>query len=86
MQVTRENQMIYKRLTAQESEYRREMWKENWARTEQRRDDITRYPREVVDKQVNSTLWENTFFFFVLSAVLHELPDFNYRFETLCLI
>ncbi|XP_060759002.1 sperm axonemal maintenance protein CFAP97D1 [Neoarius graeffei] len=51
LQVTHENQMIYKRITAQESKYRRELWEEDWARTEQRRDSITRYPRGVVDKQ-----------------------------------
>ncbi|KAF7701950.1 hypothetical protein C0J45_9322 [Silurus meridionalis] len=50
-QVTRENQVIYERITAQESQYRRELWEEDWARGEQRRDKITRYPRGVAEKQ-----------------------------------
>lgn len=54
LQVTQENQTIYNRITAQESEYRRELWEEDWARTEQRRDGIKRYPHGVADKQVNS--------------------------------
>lgn len=54
LQVTHENLTIYNRITAQESEYRRELWEEDWAKTEQRRDGITRYPRGVADKQVNS--------------------------------
>ncbi|KAI5614808.1 hypothetical protein C0J50_10962 [Silurus asotus] len=49
--VTRENQVIYERITAQESQYRRELWEEDWARGEQRRDKITRYPRGVAEKQ-----------------------------------
>ncbi|KAM9495176.1 uncharacterized protein CFAP97D2 [Clarias gariepinus] len=55
LQVTHENQKIYERITAQESEYRRELWEEDWARNEQRQDGITRYPRGVAGKQVNST-------------------------------
>ncbi|KAF4081496.1 hypothetical protein AMELA_G00161960 [Ameiurus melas] len=51
LQVTHENQTIYERITAQESEYRRELWEENWTKTEQRRDGITCYPRGVADKQ-----------------------------------
>ncbi|KAL6474480.1 hypothetical protein MHYP_G00180410 [Metynnis hypsauchen] len=50
-QVTRENLAIYQRITARESEYRREVWEEDWEKTERRRDDIARYPRGVADKQ-----------------------------------
>ncbi|KAF5889980.1 hypothetical protein DAT39_020321, partial [Clarias magur] len=55
LQVTHDNQKIYERITAQESEYRRELWEEDWARNEQRRDGITRYPRGGAGKQVNIT-------------------------------
>ncbi|XP_058264896.1 sperm axonemal maintenance protein CFAP97D1 [Hemibagrus wyckioides] len=51
LQVAHENQAIYERITAQQSEYRRELWEEDWVRTEQRRDSITRYPRGVAHKQ-----------------------------------
>ncbi|KAK3558829.1 hypothetical protein QTP86_028734, partial [Hemibagrus guttatus] len=51
LQVAYENQEIYERITAQQSEYRRELWEEDWVRTEQRRDGITRYPRGVAHKQ-----------------------------------
>ncbi|KAK3526491.1 hypothetical protein QTP70_029992, partial [Hemibagrus guttatus] len=51
LQVAHENQEIYERITAQQSEYRRELWEEDWVRTEQRRDGITRYPRGVAHKQ-----------------------------------
>uniref|UniRef100_A0A4W4GCJ9 Uncharacterized protein n=1 Tax=Electrophorus electricus TaxID=8005 RepID=A0A4W4GCJ9_ELEEL len=55
LQVTRQNQAIYQRITARESEYRRELWVEDWERVERRRDDIACYPRGVANKQVNST-------------------------------
>ncbi|XP_076860715.1 sperm axonemal maintenance protein CFAP97D1 [Brachyhypopomus gauderio] len=51
LQVTRQNQAIYQRITARTSEYRRELWEEDWERVEQRRDDIARYPRGVAHKQ-----------------------------------
>ncbi|KAI4883876.1 hypothetical protein NFI96_025742, partial [Prochilodus magdalenae] len=50
-QVTRENLAIYQRITARESEYRREVWEEDWEKVERRRDDIARYPRGVANKQ-----------------------------------
>lgn len=51
LQVCHENQMIHERIIAQESEYRRELWEEEWARSTQWRDGITHYPRGVTDKQ-----------------------------------
>ncbi|XP_026996757.1 sperm axonemal maintenance protein CFAP97D1 isoform X2 [Tachysurus fulvidraco] len=52
LEVAHENQAIYERITAQESEYRRELWEEDWVRTEQRREIITRYPHGVAHKQM----------------------------------
>ncbi|XP_066523104.1 sperm axonemal maintenance protein CFAP97D1 [Hoplias malabaricus] len=51
LQVTRENLAIYQRITARKSEYRRELWEEDWERVERRRDDIAQYPRGVANKQ-----------------------------------
>ncbi|XP_066557824.1 sperm axonemal maintenance protein CFAP97D1 isoform X2 [Amia ocellicauda] len=51
--VTRENQAILERIEAQESDYRRQHWEEDWARTERLRDDIARYPRGVTNQQKN---------------------------------
>ncbi|XP_062855208.1 sperm axonemal maintenance protein CFAP97D1 [Trichomycterus rosablanca] len=50
-QVTLQNQAIYQRITAQKSEYRQELWEDNWERTSQRLDSIACYPRGVVNKQ-----------------------------------
>ncbi|XP_060742261.1 sperm axonemal maintenance protein CFAP97D1 [Tachysurus vachellii] len=51
LEVAHENQAIYERITAQESEYRRELWQDDWVRIEQRREGITRYPHGVAHKQ-----------------------------------
>ncbi|XP_051548612.1 uncharacterized protein si:ch211-284k5.2 [Myxocyprinus asiaticus] len=51
LQVTKENLAIYQRITARKSEYRRELWEEDWEKVERRRDDIARYPRGVTNKQ-----------------------------------
>ncbi|XP_016086263.1 uncharacterized protein [Sinocyclocheilus grahami] len=51
LQVTHENQAIYKRITTQKSDYRRDLWEEDWEKVERRRDDIARYPRGVSNKQ-----------------------------------
>ncbi|KAL0155543.1 hypothetical protein M9458_049806, partial [Cirrhinus mrigala] len=45
LQVTHENQAIYQRITTQKSDYRRELWEEDWEKVERMRDDIARYPR-----------------------------------------
>ncbi|KAE8295918.1 hypothetical protein D5F01_LYC04664 [Larimichthys crocea] len=43
--VSRQNQAIYQRITSRQSEYRRQLWLDDWERAERRRDDISRYPR-----------------------------------------
>uniref|UniRef100_A0A3P8ZEJ9 Uncharacterized protein n=1 Tax=Esox lucius TaxID=8010 RepID=A0A3P8ZEJ9_ESOLU len=45
LQVTRQNQAIYQRITACQSDYRRQLWVDDWERVERRRDDIARYPQ-----------------------------------------
>ncbi|XP_074533545.1 sperm axonemal maintenance protein CFAP97D1 [Halichoeres trimaculatus] len=49
--VSRQNQDIYHRITARQSEYRRQLWLDDWERTERRRDDISRYPPGLAQKQ-----------------------------------
>ncbi|TKS72900.1 Proteoglycan 4 [Collichthys lucidus] len=49
--VSRQNQAIYQRITSRQSEYRRQLWLDDWERAERRRDDISRYPRGLVEKQ-----------------------------------
>lgn len=53
LQVTHENQEIYQRIMTQKSDYRRELWEEDWEKVKRRRDDIARYPRGVTNKQVD---------------------------------
>ncbi|XP_038561953.1 uncharacterized protein si:ch211-284k5.2 [Micropterus salmoides] len=49
--VSRQNQAIYQRITSRQSEYRRQLWLDDWERAERRRDDISRYSRGLADKQ-----------------------------------
>ncbi|XP_065812870.1 uncharacterized protein CFAP97D2 [Labrus bergylta] len=51
MLVSRQNQAIHQRITARQSEYRRQMWLDDWERVEHRRDEISRYPRGLAEKQ-----------------------------------
>ncbi|KAJ8417172.1 hypothetical protein AAFF_G00283990 [Aldrovandia affinis] len=51
LQVTRQNQVILQRISARQSEYRRQVWEEDWEKVERRRDDIARYPRGVTNQQ-----------------------------------
>lgn len=51
--VSRQNQAIYQRITSRQSEYRRQLWLDDWERAERRRDDISRYSRGLADKQVS---------------------------------
>ncbi|CAJ1055856.1 uncharacterized protein CFAP97D2-like [Xyrichtys novacula] len=51
MLVGHQNQAIYQRITARQSEYRRQLWLDDWERAERRRDDISRYPRGLAQKQ-----------------------------------
>ncbi|KAM3870222.1 uncharacterized protein CFAP97D2 [Diretmus argenteus] len=49
--VSRQNQAIYQRITGRQSEYRRQLWLDDWERVQRRRDDIARYPRGLANKQ-----------------------------------
>uniref|UniRef100_A0A8C2Z0R5 Si:ch211-284k5.2 n=1 Tax=Cyclopterus lumpus TaxID=8103 RepID=A0A8C2Z0R5_CYCLU len=49
--VDRQNEAIYQRITCRQSEHRRQLWLEDWERTRRRRDDISRYPRGLAEKQ-----------------------------------
>ncbi|XP_053741932.1 uncharacterized protein si:ch211-284k5.2 [Synchiropus splendidus] len=49
--VSRQNQAIYQRLTSRQSEYRRQLWMDDWQKAQQRRAYITRYPQGLADKQ-----------------------------------
>ncbi|XP_037622362.1 uncharacterized protein CFAP97D1 [Sebastes umbrosus] len=49
--VGRQNQAIYQRITSRQSEYRRQLWLDDWERAERRRDGISRYPPGLAEKQ-----------------------------------
>ncbi|KAK2842849.1 hypothetical protein Q5P01_013049 [Channa striata] len=49
--ISRQNQAIYHRITSRQSEYRRQLWLDDWERAERRREDISRYPRDLAEKQ-----------------------------------
>ncbi|XP_058500853.1 uncharacterized protein si:ch211-284k5.2 isoform X1 [Solea solea] len=49
--ISRQNQAIYQRLTSRQSEYRRQLWLDDWERAERLRDNIAQYPRGLADKQ-----------------------------------
>ncbi|XP_055011754.1 uncharacterized protein CFAP97D2 [Boleophthalmus pectinirostris] len=49
--VGRQNLDIYGRLSSRQSEYRRQVWLQDWERTTRLRDDISRYPPLSRDKQ-----------------------------------
>nr|XP_043892952.1 uncharacterized protein CFAP97D2 [Solea senegalensis] len=49
--VSRQNQAIYQRLTSRQSEYRRQLWLDDWERAERLRDNISQYPRGLADKR-----------------------------------
>ncbi|XP_056090904.1 sperm axonemal maintenance protein CFAP97D1 [Rhinichthys klamathensis goyatoka] len=51
LQVTHENQDIYQRILTQRSDYRRELWEDDWEKVKRRRDDIARYPRGETNRQ-----------------------------------
>uniref|UniRef100_A0A3Q4BSC0 Uncharacterized protein n=1 Tax=Mola mola TaxID=94237 RepID=A0A3Q4BSC0_MOLML len=50
--VSRQNQAIYQRITSRQSEYRRQLWSDDWERAELWRNNITRYPRRFAETQV----------------------------------
>ncbi|XP_063052370.1 uncharacterized protein CFAP97D2 [Engraulis encrasicolus] len=50
LEVSGENQAMLQRLSACESDYRRQQWEDNWKRIEQQRDDIAKYPRGLTKK------------------------------------
>ncbi|XP_061898611.1 sperm axonemal maintenance protein CFAP97D1 isoform X2 [Entelurus aequoreus] len=43
--VSRQNLNIYQRITARQSEYRRQLWMSDWEKAEKRRVNISRYPQ-----------------------------------------
>ncbi|XP_028286093.1 uncharacterized protein CFAP97D1 [Parambassis ranga] len=49
--ISHQNQAIYQRITSRQSEYRRQLWLNDWERTERQLNDISRYPRRLMDKQ-----------------------------------
>ncbi|XP_044211936.1 uncharacterized protein si:ch211-284k5.2 [Thunnus albacares] len=49
--VSRQNQAIYQRITSRQSEYRRQLWLDDWEKTQRRRGDISCYPQGLGDKQ-----------------------------------
>ncbi|KAM9376234.1 sperm axonemal maintenance protein CFAP97D1 [Pholidichthys leucotaenia] len=51
MLVTQQNLNIHQRITSRQSEYRRQLWLDDWERTERRLNDISKYPRRPGDKQ-----------------------------------
>ncbi|XP_040894868.1 uncharacterized protein CFAP97D2 [Toxotes jaculatrix] len=51
LQVSHQNQAIYQRITSRQSEYRRQLWLNDWEKAERRRDDISQYPRGLADKR-----------------------------------
>lgn len=51
--VGHQNQGIYQRIISRQSDYRRQLWLDDWERAERLRDNITRYPRGPVEKQAS---------------------------------
>ncbi|XP_029991469.1 uncharacterized protein si:ch211-284k5.2 [Sphaeramia orbicularis] len=49
--VGRQNQAIYQRIMSRQSEYRHQLWLDDWERAARRRDDISRYPPRVNSNQ-----------------------------------
>uniref|UniRef100_A0A3Q3JTK8 Uncharacterized protein n=1 Tax=Monopterus albus TaxID=43700 RepID=A0A3Q3JTK8_MONAL len=58
--VSRQNQGIYQRITSRQSEYRRQLWLEDWQRAERWRDNISRYPRGLAEKGAGQELVNRT--------------------------
>ncbi|TWW75460.1 hypothetical protein D4764_13G0001220 [Takifugu flavidus] len=51
--VGHQNQGIYQRIISRQSDYRRQLWLDDWERAERLRDNITRYPRGPVEKKAS---------------------------------
>ncbi|KAK2880624.1 hypothetical protein Q8A73_023322 [Channa argus] len=51
LSISRQNQAIYHRITSRQSEYRHQLWLDDWERAERWREDISRYPRGPAEKQ-----------------------------------
>ncbi|XP_075994139.1 uncharacterized protein CFAP97D2 [Genypterus blacodes] len=49
--ISHQNQAIYQRITDRQSEYRRQLWLDDWERAEQRRGHIARFPQGLNNKQ-----------------------------------
>lgn len=50
--VGHQNHAIYQRISSRQSEYRRQLWLDDWEKAEHRRHNISRYPRWPADQQV----------------------------------
>ncbi|XP_053282292.1 uncharacterized protein CFAP97D2 [Pleuronectes platessa] len=50
--VSRQNQAIYQRITSRQSEYRRQLWLDDWERAACRQQNISQFPRGLTEKQV----------------------------------
>ncbi|KAF7642908.1 hypothetical protein LDENG_00248290 [Lucifuga dentata] len=48
--ISHQNQAIYQRITSRQSEYSPQIWLDDWERAEQRRNNITRFPRGLTGK------------------------------------
>lgn len=51
-----QNHAIYQRITGRQSEYRRQLWLDEWERAERRRRNVAHYPRWPADQQVGGSL------------------------------
>ncbi|XP_062245186.1 uncharacterized protein CFAP97D2 isoform X2 [Platichthys flesus] len=49
--VSRQNQAIYQRITSRQSEYRRQLWLDDWERAACRHQNISQFPRGLTEKQ-----------------------------------
>ncbi|XP_022065236.1 uncharacterized protein si:ch211-284k5.2 [Acanthochromis polyacanthus] len=49
--ISHQNQAIYQRITSCPSEYRRQLWLDDWEKMQRRLDDISRYPKGLANKQ-----------------------------------
>ncbi|KAL2094049.1 hypothetical protein ACEWY4_011361 [Coilia grayii] len=52
LEVGCENRAMLQRITACESDYRRQRWEEDWKKIEHQRDDIAKYPRGLTKKDI----------------------------------
>uniref|UniRef100_A0A672YKI5 Si:ch211-284k5.2 n=1 Tax=Sphaeramia orbicularis TaxID=375764 RepID=A0A672YKI5_9TELE len=71
--VGRQNQAIYQRIMSRQSEYRHQLWLDDWERAARRRDDISRYPPRVNSNQVSPEKERNDTKWVKVNAFAHYL-------------